>query len=133
VYTNTQNQVKTFTDYISIAKVGEVVYVNRGSDISGTDIERVIRNLKANAGKGKIALHTKAVDGGKLGNRFTVAEFEKLEARKDIAFVLRSGWTNFKTRDGGMTTPYLSLVSLSTEKKITPSKSKKQGATKVVD
>ena len=108
--------------------------MNRGSDIDGNDIERVNRNLKANAGKGKIALHTKAIDGGKLGNRFTIAEFEKLEARKDIAFVLRSGWTNFKTRDGGMTTPYLSLVSLTTtEKKITPSKSKKLGATKVVD
>jgi hypothetical protein len=107
--------------------------VNRGSDIDGNDIERVNRNLKANAGKGKIALHTKAIDDGKLGNRFTIAEFEKLEARKDIAFVLRSGWTNFKTRNGGMTTPYLSLVSLTEEKKITPSKSKKLGATKVVD
>ena len=104
------------------------------SIVAQISAEPISSALSAIAGKGKIALHTKAIDGGKLGNRFTIAEFEKLETRKDIAFVLRSGWTNFKTRDGGMTTPYLSLVSLTTtEKKITPSKSKKLGATKVVD
>ena len=124
--------IKNFTDTVSIAVVNGVAFVNRGSDIDGNDVGRVVRNLIANAtGKVKIACHTAAAGEG-LGNRFTAAEL--VELLKTYQPCLRSGWTTFKKKPGGMTTPYLSLVA--TEKtpvpvsKATPNK---KGAAKVVD
>ena len=125
--------MKNFTDTVSIAVVNGVAYVNRGSDIDGNDIERVIRNLQANAtGKVKIACHTKAA-GENLGNRFSAAELTELLAVYTPC--LRSGWTDFKIKAGGMTTPYLSLVSTEqpSEKAARIKKSPKKGAAKVVD
>jgi hypothetical protein len=123
-------KVKNFTDTVSIAVVNGVAYVNRGSDIDGNDIERVVRNLIANCvGKVKIACHTKAASPD-LGNRFTPAELTTLLETHEPC--LRSGWTDFKKKAGGMTTPYLSLVAVDQPKpKASPKKS--SGTAKVVD
>jgi hypothetical protein len=122
--------IKNFTDTVSIAVVNDVAYVNRGSDIDGNDVERVVRNLIANCvGKVKIACHTKAA-GPDLGNRFTPAQLETLLETYEPC--LRSGWTDFKKKAGGMTTPYLSLVAVDQPKPKTKAKPK-LGGTKLVD
>jgi hypothetical protein len=122
--------VKNFTDTVSIAVVNGVAYVNRGSDIDGNDIERVIRNLIANAtGKIEIACHTKAA-GENLGNRFSAAKLTTLLETYEPC--LRSGWTDFKKKAGGMTTPYLSLVAID-QPKAKAKKSSKPGSSKLVD
>lgn len=122
--------MKNFTDTVSIAVVNGVAFVNRGSDIDGNDIERVIRNLIANAtGKIKIACHTAAA-GENLDNRFSAAEL--VELLKTYQPCLRSGWTTFKKKPGGMTTPYLSLVAVD-QPKPKASPRKPSGTAKVVD
>jgi hypothetical protein len=123
--------MKYFTDTVSIAVVNGVAYVNRGSDIDGVDVERVTRNLVANAVKGvKIACHTKAA-GPDLGNRFTAAEL--VELLKTYEPCLRCGWTTFKTKPGGMSTPYLSLVATDNPPPTKTKTARKKGAAKVVD
>tara|TARA_R110000803_G_scaffold194228_2_gene257245 strand:- start:503 stop:871 length:369 start_codon:yes stop_codon:yes gene_type:complete len=120
----------TFTGNTTIKLVKDVLYVNAGNDIDGQDIERLCRNLMANAtGKVKIACHTKPA-GSDLGNRFTAKEFAALiETNRPC---LRTSFKSLAS-GGSFPTPYLSLTAKDAPKAKAKASGKQSNGMKFID
>ena len=120
----------TFTGNVTIKNVKDTLYINAGNDIDGNDLERLCRNLVANAtGKIKIACHTKAA-GPDLGNRFSGKEFAALiETNRPC---LRTSFKSLPS-GGSFPTPYLSLVAKDAPKAKAKASGKQSNGMKFID